>query len=235
MIRKWSYLKDKSTTKPNGIDIKSFNDFCNFDKRHTFKVFRTTTRFKRYSTGLSTVVRLKTYKITRKTEKLTLACFINLWARAYMRCRQFYRYYQAIGLFNTVMPTFSPDAVKVILLKSNPVTNIFYFSCSNNVMSKYLTSNLSDWKIKSPIKNSRNSYVASTGLNDLKDFDQVGSTSVFIDEKFYLPEEIQKVSKNQLQTWSSFNNVLFNNSLILLKIIRQLFIKLILYSFYRRI
>ena len=146
MVRKWSYLKSKN----NQIDINIVYPSTSFriiDKRHTFKVFRKTTRFKRYSTGLSTVVRLKTYKITRKTEKLTLACFINLWARVYMRSRQFYRYYQAVGLFSIVMPTFAPDSLKAILLKSSPVSNIFYFSCSNNVMRKYLVGNESDKKL----------------------------------------------------------------------------------------
>jgi len=129
-------------------------------------------------------------KITRKTEKITLSAFISLWSRVYMRSRQFYRYYQAIGLFNTVIPTFSPDSVKAILLKSAPVANIFYFSCSKNVMRKYLTGYSFDKKIKSPVMNSRNSYVASVGLTDLQDFDKISSSILFLDENFFMSDEV---------------------------------------------
>lgn len=159
-------------------------------KKHSFKVFKKTTRFKRHSTGLSTVVRLKTMKITRKTQKLTLSVLISLWSKTYMRSRQFYRYYQAIGLFTIILPTFAPDSIKAVLLKLNPVSNIFYFSCSNTVLKKYLTGKTSDKKIKSPIKNSRNSHVSSVSIYDLEGFDQVSSTVVSLNENFYLPDEI---------------------------------------------
>ena len=222
MVRKWSYLKDLS------INDSSFWEphFKSLSKRHTFKVFRKTTRFKRYSIGLSTVVRLKTMKITRKTEKLTLSTFISSWSKVYLRSKQFYRYYQAIGLFNVIVPTFSPDAVKSIILKTNPVVNIFYFSCSKNVLKKYLTEKLSDKKIKSPINHSRNCYVAATGLKDLKDFDKISSSILFLDENFYLPKEVLKTQQLKLQTYSILNNSILSNSLISVKIIRQILIKM---------
>ena len=186
--------------------------------KHNFKVFKKTTRFKRHSTGLSTVVRLKTMKITRKTEKLTISAFIYCWSKVYMRSRQFYRYYQAIGLFNTVIPTFSPDSVKAIILKINPVSNIFYYSCSKNVLNKYLTGGISDKKIKSPIKNSRNSYVSSVGLQDLQDFDKVSSSSLFINENFFISDEVINQQKLKIQLWSQFNISLTNYSIIIIKI-----------------
>ena len=124
MVKRWSYL--------NTINVLDSNLKLNFlYRKHTFKVFRKTTRFKRYSlthkTDLSTVVRLKTMKITRKTEKLPLAIFINQWSKIYMRSKQFYRYYQAINLFMLVMPTFEPGAVQAVIQKLNPVTNFFFF------------------------------------------------------------------------------------------------------------
>ena len=194
MVRKWSYLKTLT------INDNSFWDpyFNTLNKKHTFKVFRKTTRFKRYSTGLSTVVRLKTMKITRKTEKITLSTFISSWSRIYLRSKQFYRYYQAIGLFTILMPTFSPDSVKSIILKNNPISNVFYFSCSKSVLKKYLSNNFYDKKIKSPIQNSRNCYIATTGILDLKDFDKVSSSILFLDEKFYIPNEVIKVEKAKI-------------------------------------
>ena len=115
-----------------------------------------------------------------------------------MRSRQFYRYYQAIGLFTIVIPTFAPDSIKAILLKTNPVSNIFYFSCSNTVIKKYLTGTTSDKKIQSPIENSRNSYVSSVSIHDLEGFDQVSSTVLFLDENFYLPDEVIDSQKQKL-------------------------------------
>ena len=225
MVRKWSYLKKTSILN----SAPQSENFKLIDKRHTFKVFRKTTRFKRYSKGLSTIVRLKTYKITRKTEILALACFINLWSKVYMRSRQFYRYYQAIGLFNTVMPTFSPDSVKAILLKTSPVNNIFYFSCSNNVMSKYLNGSTYDLNIKSPIKNSRNCYAASVSTSDLENFDQVSSSVLYLDRNFYIPEEVQNSKNEHAEVLKSVTRTLLNNTINLITLVRQIMTKTILY------
>ena len=151
-----------------------------------------------------------------------------------MRSKQFYRYYQAIGLFNTVIPTFSPDSVKDIILKINPVANIFYYSCSKNVLNKYLTDNISDKKIKSPIKNSRNSYVSSVSLYDLQDFDKVSSSSLFINENFFIPDEVISQQKLKTQLWSQFNNSMLNHSLITIKIMRQILTKITLYLLFSK-
>ena len=222
MVKKWSYLSSLQLTNVNKFSLKADA----LVKRHTFKVFKKTTRFKRHSTGISTVVRLKTMKITRKTEKLALSIFIGQWSKIYMRSKQFYRYYQSIGLFNTVMPTFAPDSIKAILLKTNPVNNIFFFSCSKNVLLRYVTYSNSINRIKAPTLNSRNCYATSTGLDNIENFDQVSSSVVFLDQNFYIPNEIilQNRSKNIL--FSQLNNSLFNYTLILNKIIRQILIKL---------
>lgn len=173
-------------------------------------------------------------KITRKTEKLTLSTFISLWSKVYMRSRQFYRYYQAIGLFTIVSPTFAPDSVKAILLKVNPVSNIFYFSCSKTVLRKYLTGNTSDKKIQSPIKNSRNAYSSSVSIHDLEGFDTVSSTMLFLDENFYMPDEVIEAQKAKLQLWANLNNSLTNNSLITVKVLRQILVKALLHSLFKR-
>jgi len=230
MVRKWSYLENESilNSAPQSENFRLIN------KRHTFKVFRKTTRFKRYSKGLSTVVRLKTYKITRKTEILALACFINLWSRVYMRSRQFYRYYQSIGLFNTIMPTFSPDSIKAILLKSSPVNNIFYFSCSNNVMLKYLRGSTHDLNIKSPIKNSRNCYAASISTNDLENFDQVSSSILYLERGFYLPDEVQKSKGEHTEILELVTRSLLNKVTLLIRLLRQVMIKIILFTILKR-
>ena len=230
MVRKWSYLKHSEIGNSAFWDLH----FKPLSRRHTFKVFKKTTRFKRHNTGLSTVVRLKTMKITRKTEKITLSAFISLWSRVYMRSRQFYRYYQAIGLFNTVIPTFSPDSVKAILLKSAPVANIFYFSCSKNVMRKYLTGYSFDKKIKSPVMNSRNSYVASVGLTDLQDFDKISSSILFLDENFFMSDEVVEQTRLKFNIWSRLNGALHNNTLVMSKILRQVLIKTVLHSLFKK-
>ena len=222
MVKKWSYLSNLQLTNVNKFNLKADA----LIKRHTFKVFKKTTRFKRHSTGISTVVRLKTMKITRKTEKLSLSIFISQWSKIYMRSKQFYRYYQSIGLFNTVMPTFAPDSIKAILLKTNPVNNIFFFSCSKNVLLRYITFANSIRKIKASTLNSRNCYVSSVDLNSIENFDKVSSSVVFIDQNFYIPNEVilQNRSKNIL--FRQVNNSLFNYTLILNKILRQISIKL---------
>lgn len=225
MVKKWSYLPNIKLDNVNIFSLKS-----NFlTKRHTFKVFKKTTRFKRHSTGLSTVVRLKTMKITRKTEKLTLSIFIYNWSKIYMRSKQFYRYYQAINLFNIVLPTFAPESVKAVTLKLNPVSNLFFYSCSQNILLKYITNSTSFNKLKSKTLNSRNCYVSSVDINTLENFDQVSSSIVMLDQNFYIPEEVKAQQKLKNQLHYQLTTTLFYYTLVLNKIIKQIIVKLLLY------
>lgn len=132
------------------------------------------------------------------------------------------------------MPTFSPDSIKAILLKSSPVNNIFYFSCSNNVMLKYLRGSTHDLNIKSPIKNSRNCYAASISTDDLENFDQVSSSILYLERGFYLPDEVQKSKGEHAEILELVTRSLLNKVTLLIRLLRQVMIKIILFTILKR-
>ena len=149
-----------------------------------------------------------------------------------MRSKQFYRYYQAINLFTLVMPTFEPSAIKAALIKSSSVTNFFFFSCSKNVMSRYITNSSSNLYIKASFKHCRNCYAAAIDLDSMDNFDQVTAPLIFSDKNFFLPEEITRSIKIKNQIRQQLNNSLLFNVLIFSKIIKQVLIKLNLIRIY---
>ena len=60
------------------------------------------------------------------------------------------------------------------------------------------------------------------------------SRTVFLDENFYMPDEVIKSQNAKLQLWSGLNNALTNNSLSTVKVVRQILIKAILHSLFKK-
>jgi hypothetical protein len=57
---------------------------------------------------------------------------------------------------------------------------------------------------------------------------------LFLDENFYMPDEVIEAQKAKLQLWANLNNSLTNNSLITVKVLRQILVKALLHSLFKR-
>ena len=99
MVRKWSYL---TRLDANHVD----STFGGIPKTYTFKVFRMTTRFKKFQRYETIFVRKQDSSRKRQTSWLTLVSIFSQWALQYMKCRQYLRYYQSTGtsLFTMIVP-----------------------------------------------------------------------------------------------------------------------------------
>ena len=82
--------------------------------------------------------------------------------------------------------------------------------------------------------NSRNSYVASVGLTDLQDFDKISSSILFLDENFFMSDEVVEQTRLKFNIWSRLNGALHNNTLVMSKILRQVLIKTVLHSLFKK-
>ena len=57
---------------------------------------------------------------------------------------------------------------------------------------------------------------------------------LFLDENFYMPDEVIKSQNSKLQLWSGLNNTLTNNSLVTVKVVRQILIKAMLHLLFKK-
>ena len=140
MVRKWSYIENKS----NCYHITPFSKLKRLSKKHSFKVFRKTTRFRKYKLGLTRSVRRWYTRKRRKTSLYTNSHILYSWIRYYLKCRQFIRFTQSIGLSPVSGYLGNADfAVKNSRLQGAPY-GFHSYSCTYRVLNKsiYFTNNI---------------------------------------------------------------------------------------------
>lgn len=97
MVRKWSYLTTNSSLNgliPQGLNLPTKN-------RYNFKVFRNTTRFKRWSVGVTSIVRKRYMRRKHLSNLITLSHITNSWVSFYSKQRGLIRYYQGLKVIGT--------------------------------------------------------------------------------------------------------------------------------------
>lgn len=103
MVRKWSYLgidSVKLSQDGNNVVFIDFRDkpVSGLKKRHSFKVFRNTTRFKRWTVGITKIVRKKYIRRKHLTNFMNLNYITSCWVGFYLKQRNFTRFFQGLGL-----------------------------------------------------------------------------------------------------------------------------------------
>jgi len=101
MIRKWSYIKDTFHAK---ID---FIPNMQITTKYKFKIFRTTTRFKRYNIGKTKFVRKLNFQLRRQTSQVALTFISTYWFRFFLNSKHIYRFIQNISILKYQL--FLPD------------------------------------------------------------------------------------------------------------------------------
>lgn len=116
MVRKWSYLEINN--QPQDLGILKRTPKTTLKKRHTFKVFRATTRFKKWTVGLTRVVRKKYIRRKHLTTLMNLNYITNSWVSTYLKQRNFVRFYQGLGL--TATQLIAPISCVVVQKAGSP-------------------------------------------------------------------------------------------------------------------
>ena len=225
MVRKWSYL--------NSLDNTSSNSLTPFKALKTFKVFRKTTRFKKFNKGITLMVRKKYAKRKYKTIWLFLTYTTHAWTSHYLQSKQFERFFQSLGLFNAKAYSSDYDVFRISTLSSVIETGVNIFSCSWRIAKHYLNpkSSLQSTLQTRLIKDSKLSYVHASNLTDLSKSESAYPLATNYDNILYHPHT-ENINPNiYSQLLQSLNNTTFSYTTHQTVLCRQILILLTLKSF----
>jgi hypothetical protein len=109
MVRRWSYLT--SSLEQSAL--------LNVRKAHAFKVFRKSTKFKRFNRGLVDFVRRKNIKRKKSINYITLSYLSSNWAKYYLNSRSIVRFSQSILSSKFTFESLNPELVKKLAVKTS--------------------------------------------------------------------------------------------------------------------
>ena len=227
MVRKWSYLNVQTKQLLNSGDNLIFPDFrdkpvTGLKKRHIFKVFRNTTRFKRWTVGITKVVRKKYIRRKHLTNFMNLNYITNSWVSFYLKQRNLTRFYQGLHSINN---QFTSTEHNIVLKKAlNDLDKsrfgILSLSTSTN-LQQHLVNNSIGFKSllnKSPIL-SNNKLLIYDSENDRSTTPELFSGTRELDSFQTTPSIKSPEHVNYLQPINSYS---FNICVSVYKIIYTL-------------
>ena len=219
MVRKWSYLKK------SGIGVVD-DSLLNPITLYHFKVFRKTTRFKKFNKGITKMVRKNYARRKHRTNWLVLSHVSKFWALSYLKMRQFERFFSSLS--QTSFRAFSAD-VNVFMLKLPEVSNkvgLNITSCTAAQLNRYTSKSKSMPHLINPTRNANNAIVKSSSLSALSESQEVFPNLIQMEGlTYYLNEStIDVVSK------TITGNQLFKPSVSIIASIRNTSVLLTLFN-----
>lgn len=207
MVREWSYLSVSIPRLPTRTHLVQ----SGIIPRHTFKVFRTTTRFKKFRTDITSFVRRKHAKRRHKTNWLEMGYITKDWMFFINRNRQFVRFTQALGLVNFNSYSASTRLFTYNMVHKPEGINAGIAACTRNILNHFMWSRS---LTLSPLF-SENALLSTTSTENLEQLTDFNSGLVLYDgltypynlvEVFKAPESSQHY-KDLYDTLSSSNYV----------------------------
>lgn len=177
MVRKWSYIK--LAYYPTNLTSHLIN---NTFKRYKFKVFRATTRFKKYVIGdFTRIVRKVPVQLKRKTSLVNISAITSHWITHYLKLRQLNRFIQNIKLFHkqSKLPNIVVFNKTINTLKCNEGINVI--TCSWKIFKNLPNNNYS--KLKGPYNT--NSFILTSESRSYKQLELVKASVTAYDRCMY--------------------------------------------------
>lgn len=199
MVRKWSYL----TTQNNLLVNHSLSVLT---KCYSFKVFRMTTRFKKYQRYGTSFVRKQDSSRKRQTSWLTLLSIFAQWSLQYIKYKQYLRYYQSISTHNYQLTI--PN-IFVIGKKSNLFNPVLAFTTST--ITNQLLNTLHTTKININTK-AKYLNILSSNTNSLDVVKEVNTAGCVYDMQLF--SELKPSRILQQDVIQTLYNIMYNNSLM---------------------
>ena len=225
MVRKWSYL-DNYDTYDNLGDLK-----VRHLKRYKFKVFRTTTRFKKWNLGMFRVIpnRRPYIKRKHKTNNIYWLPIAVRWAQSYFNTRQVTRFYQLVNVLPTSILSADSELVSFRARKLDNPFGITTTSCSRNLLKLTLGTPYSNNNILNrynPLTlGSKSSIALTTSIDDISSSNDIGLNLFYYDNNYFsMVDRVVNVSTNTLVLKNLIHYVL---------VIRKINIKLTLINIKR--
>jgi len=178
MIRKWSYLN---------LDYVNLNNesisFCTL--KYNFKVFRVTTKFRKYNLGFTVMTRKKYARRKHRTNWITLSYILKYWVFFYLKSKQFSRFYQTLGLFNVQTYSANLFYFQKRLIDVNNYNGINSYSVPKIILSKFSSISEKSNFYKTPLLNNNSSGVLVRNLNAVILSESIAPGLVHYDNQFY--------------------------------------------------
>lgn len=224
MVRKWSYLDTKHT------DLTFEDSVLKHLKRYKFKVFRTTTRFKKWNLGLFKVIPNRKLYIKRKhkTNNLYWLPVAMWWSRYYFSTRQITRFYQLINILPISISSVDSELVSFKSRSNQNSFGISTSSCSRKLLSFALNSHRvkSNTNLFEPITlGSKATLSYAFNITDFESLNDVGLNLFCYENSYY---QLTEVSYN-----ININALLLKHSINYSQILRKLIINLTLININR--
>lgn len=186
MIRKWSYLSINVPRFPT----RTHEAQSGVIPRHAFKVFRTTTRFKKFRTDITLFVRRKHAKRRHKTNWLEMGYITKDWMFFINRNRQFVRFTQALGIVNFNSYSASTRLFVYNMVHKPEEVSAGITACTRNILNHFTWSR----SLTLSFLFTENALLSTTSLENLEQLTDFNSGLVLYDGLTY-PYNIIEVFK----------------------------------------
>jgi hypothetical protein len=199
--------------------------------RYNFKVFRKTTRFKKFKSGLAGVVRGVYAKRKRRTENYGNLFIARDWVIFYLKQRQVVRFTQSLNLLPYESLSSDKDVFFKLLPYVDSVGGVSIFTCSTNFVKALLlkTRNVPFFFFNSSY--STFSHTQSTDLDDLVNSSSLGANSLKYEGLLYPIDSVHFLTnKFATDMLVELNNLFFKTALLLSIEFRKIITYLIVLS-----
>jgi hypothetical protein len=198
---------------------------------HTFKVFRVTTRFKKFSRGITRFVRKTIMKRKHRNNWLNMSYVIKQWIIIYLKQRQFVRFIQVFGMFQTTSFSITAIFFNKQFNAININSGLMIASCSRSVLNNF--SFFSQKHFISPIPNTPSTILASDSLISVSKENDVNPGLILYDKLLY-PFNLITTNTYKELTTIGLSNELFRLVLNSIVIFYKILIKLILLTLFKK-
>ena len=224
MVRKWSYLENNLIT-----DRGALNPLL---KVKTFKVFRKTTKFKKFTKGITRVVRKKYTKRIFFTSYFTLPQITKWWSFNYIQSKQLERFTQSLNYSPFLSSTPNFEIFHELAKSADKSLNLHAFSCSKtliyrSILSRSHTNQTLPILKKSIICNAKISFTQTNSFQSLNNNDIAHPLNLYFENLTYHP---YSVSTNSITNslFDSLKRSSYNQTLALSTNVYKIIIKLTL-------
>lgn len=191
MIRKWSYIN----INPTGL-LKSVMFFKN---KYKFKIFRKTTKFRRFQIGKTRGLRKLPILLNRRTDKLNISYITYKWLYFYLKSKQIIRFQQ--NLFTAPYTIYSLS--KNFFIKNFSSLNLIsnqgynFLTCPRRT-SLLFPKNKNTYFIDTGKQIYANKFIQTNSLNLVKNTPLINSNLLFYEKLHYPIDIFSKFQKNKI-------------------------------------
>ena len=181
MVRKWSYL--------NLQQVHESKVLRPLLKTKSFKVFRKTTRFKKFNRGITKAVRQKYMQRKFNTSCYVLKHITKCWSFSYIQSKQVERFIQSMYYSKLISSAPNHDVFYSISKSLDSDLHSHLFSCSKRLMYRFLkNANLKNVLfIKTRIKDSKLSFAQTDSFESLSKNVITNPLTLYLDNIHYHP------------------------------------------------